>query len=85
MTAIPSAERSLRRSGLWMGIALVLMTDTPDLLGARSQPELLSKIEGLVSKAGLKIIRSFPESSYRFPVKYFSRNICISVKNYRSA
>ena len=26
------------------GIALVLMTDTPDLLGARSQQELLSKI-----------------------------------------
>jgi len=38
------------------------------------------EIEGLVSKAGLKIIRSFPESSYRFPVKYFSRNICISVR-----
>ena len=25
MTAIPSAERSLRRSGLWMAVTLVLM------------------------------------------------------------
>ena len=38
------------------------------------------EFEKLVKAAGFKIIRSFPESSYHFPLKYFSRNICVLVK-----
>lgn len=38
------------------------------------------EIEKMVRQAGLQIIKSYPESSYRCPVKYFSRNICILVK-----
>ena len=38
-----------------------------------SYPEL----ERLVKKAGLAVIKSFPESAYRFPLKFFSRNICL--------
>jgi tRNA (uracil-5-)-methyltransferase TRM9 len=41
-----------------------------------SYPEL----EKLVKRAGLKVLKSFPESSYRFPVKFFSRNICLLVR-----
>ena len=38
-----------------------------------SYPEL----EELVKKAGFEVLKSFPESSYRFPIKLFSRNICL--------
>jgi len=38
------------------------------------------KLERLVKKAGFQVLKSFPESSYRFPVKFFSRNICLLVK-----
>jgi len=41
-----------------------------------SYPEL----ERLVKQAGFEVLRSFPESSYRFPIKLFSRNICLLVK-----
>ena len=41
-----------------------------------SYPEL----EKLAKKAGFEVTKSFPESSYRFPVKFFSRNICLLVK-----
>jgi len=41
-----------------------------------SYPEL----EKLAKKAGFRILKSFPESSYRFPIKFFSRNICLLVK-----
>jgi ubiquinone/menaquinone biosynthesis C-methylase UbiE len=41
-----------------------------------SYPEL----EKLVSRAGFKVLKSFPENSYRFPLKFFSRNICLLVK-----
>ena len=34
----------------------------------------------LARKAGFQVIKSFPESSYRFPLKYFSRNICLLVR-----
>ena len=37
------------------------------------------EIEKLVKKAGFELLQSFPESSYRFPVKFFSRNICLLV------
>ncbi len=33
-----------------------------------------------MEKAGFKVLSSFPESSYRFPIKFFSRNICLLVK-----
>jgi SAM-dependent methyltransferase len=38
------------------------------------------KLERLVKKAGFEVLKSFPESSYHFPVKFFSRNICLLVK-----
>jgi len=38
------------------------------------------ELERLVKRAGFEVIRSFPESAYRFPVKLFSRNICLLVK-----
>jgi ubiquinone/menaquinone biosynthesis C-methylase UbiE len=41
-----------------------------------SYPEL----ERLVKRAGFDILKSFPESSYRFPIKFFSRNICLLVR-----
>jgi ubiquinone/menaquinone biosynthesis C-methylase UbiE len=41
-----------------------------------SYPEL----EKLAKEAGFELIKSFPESTYRFPVKCFSRNICLLVK-----
>lgn len=36
--------------------------------------------EKLVKKAGFQLIKSFPESSYHYPVKYFSHNICLLVR-----
>jgi tRNA (uracil-5-)-methyltransferase TRM9 len=41
-----------------------------------SYPEL----EKLARKSGFVVIKSFPESAYRFPLKFFSRNICLLVK-----
>jgi len=41
-----------------------------------SYPEL----EKLVKRAGFKVLKSFPESSYRFPLKFFSKNICLLVR-----
>jgi len=38
------------------------------------------ELERLARKAGFEVISSFPESRYRFPVKYFSRNVCLLVK-----
>jgi tRNA (uracil-5-)-methyltransferase TRM9 len=38
------------------------------------------EFEGLVRGAGFKIISSKPESTYRFPLKMFSRNICVVVR-----
>jgi len=39
-----------------------------------------TKLERLVKQAGFKVLKSFPESSYHFPIKFFSRNICLLVK-----
>ncbi|MFC1957609.1 class I SAM-dependent methyltransferase [Chloroflexota bacterium] len=39
-----------------------------------------SELERLVTGAGFILLKSFPESSYRFPLKTFSRNICLLVK-----
>lgn len=38
------------------------------------------ELEGLLKKAGFRILKSFPEHSYHLPIKYFSRNICLLVK-----
>ena len=41
-----------------------------------SYPEL----EKLAKRAGLQVLNSFPESSYHYPLKFFSRNICLLVR-----
>ncbi|MFC2056932.1 class I SAM-dependent methyltransferase [Chloroflexota bacterium] len=41
-----------------------------------SYPEL----EKLLKQAGFQILKSFPESSHRYPIKLFSRNICLLVR-----
>ncbi len=41
-----------------------------------SYPEL----EKLARQAGFQVLKSFPESSYHFPLKFFSRNICLLVR-----
>lgn len=38
------------------------------------------ELEKLVKKAGFQLLKSFPEAGYHFPVKYFSRNICLLIK-----
>jgi uncharacterized membrane protein YbaN (DUF454 family)/SAM-dependent methyltransferase len=38
------------------------------------------EFEKLVRRAGFEVIRSFPETRYKFPLKTFSRNICLLVK-----
>ena len=39
-----------------------------------------SEIEKLVKKAGFEMLKSFPESSYRFLLKAFSHNVCLLIK-----
>jgi tRNA (uracil-5-)-methyltransferase TRM9 len=39
------------------------------------------ELRRLLCKAGLKIINMSPEKSYHFPIRNFSRNICVLVKN----
>ena len=41
-----------------------------------SYPEL----EGLVKQAGFTVLKSFSENSYHYPLKLFSRNICLLVR-----
>jgi ubiquinone/menaquinone biosynthesis C-methylase UbiE len=38
------------------------------------------EMEKLIREAGLSIMRSYPESGYRFPIKTFSRNICLLIR-----
>ena len=38
------------------------------------------ELEKLVEKAGFEVLKSFPENSYQFPIKFFSKNICLLVK-----
>jgi tRNA (uracil-5-)-methyltransferase TRM9 len=40
-----------------------------------------AELQKLVKEAGFEILNSFPESAYRFPLKVFSRNICLLVKS----
>jgi len=41
-----------------------------------SYPEL----EKLARQAGFEVLKSFPESSYHYPLKFFSRNICLLLR-----
>jgi SAM-dependent methyltransferase len=34
----------------------------------------------LAKKAGFDVLKSFPESTYQFPLKFFSQNICLLLK-----
>ena len=38
------------------------------------------ELEKLVRRAGFEILMSFPEHSYRYRCKYFSRNICLLIR-----
>ena len=37
-------------------------------------------LEKLVKRAGFELLESSPERSYRLPIKFFSRNICLLVR-----
>jgi tRNA (uracil-5-)-methyltransferase TRM9 len=39
-----------------------------------------SELEKLARRAGFETVKSFPESRYEFPLKAFSRNICLLVR-----
>jgi tRNA (uracil-5-)-methyltransferase TRM9 len=39
------------------------------------------ELEEMTRKAGFEILKSFPEVAYRLPIKEFSRNVCILVRN----
>lgn len=39
------------------------------------------EIVRLIEKAGFRVLRAYPESGHRLPLKYFSRNICLLVKS----
>ena len=39
-----------------------------------------SELERLAVSTGFQVLKSFPESSYRIPIKLFSRNICLLVR-----
>ncbi len=38
------------------------------------------EFEKLARRAGFKVLKSYPEARYKFPLKTFSRNICLLVK-----
>jgi tRNA (uracil-5-)-methyltransferase TRM9 len=38
------------------------------------------ELEKLVKDAGFEVLKSSPENAYRFPIKAFSRNICLLVR-----
>lgn len=38
------------------------------------------ELQGAMRKAGFEVISAFPETSYQFPIKTFSRNICVLVR-----
>ena len=38
------------------------------------------ELEKLAEKAGFEVLKSSPESAYRCPIKFFSRNICLLVR-----
>jgi ubiquinone/menaquinone biosynthesis C-methylase UbiE len=38
------------------------------------------ELESLMKQAAFQVVKSFPESSYQFPIKLFSQNICLLLK-----
>ena len=38
------------------------------------------ELEKLAKKAGFQVLKSYPENSYRFPLKLFSRNVCVLLR-----
>ena len=38
------------------------------------------ELEKLSKEAGFEVLKSFPESTFRLPVKFLSRNICLLLK-----
>jgi tRNA (uracil-5-)-methyltransferase TRM9 len=38
------------------------------------------ELEALVKKAGFQVVKSYPEIRYKFPIKLFSRNVCVLAK-----
>jgi len=38
------------------------------------------ELENLAKKSGFEVLKSSPESGYHFPIKFFSRNICLLVR-----
>lgn len=40
-----------------------------------------AEITRLMKKAGFQVIKAYPEWDYRFPVKYFSQNICVLARS----
>jgi SAM-dependent methyltransferase len=38
------------------------------------------EFEKLARRAGFRVLRSYPEARYKFPLKMFSRNICLLVR-----
>jgi tRNA (uracil-5-)-methyltransferase TRM9 len=38
------------------------------------------ELKNLVREAGFEVVRLFPESRYKFPIKVFSRNVCMLVR-----
>ena len=38
------------------------------------------ELEAIVKQSGFEVLKSHPESRYRFPVKAFSRNVCMLVR-----
>ena len=38
------------------------------------------ELEKMLKKAGLAVVKSYPETKYRFPIKMFSRNVCALVR-----
>jgi tRNA (uracil-5-)-methyltransferase TRM9 len=41
------------------------------------------ELEKIARQAGFSILKSFPESRYKFPLKIFSRNICLLVRKFK--
>ncbi len=35
------------------------------------------ELEKVIKKAGFEVVKSYPESRYKFPIKTFSRNVCV--------
>jgi tRNA (uracil-5-)-methyltransferase TRM9 len=43
------------------------------------------ELEKLAKTVGFEVLKSFPESAYRFPIKAFSRNICLLLRKVHKA